>query len=275
MTSKINFVYSDPTGVGNNNDPKKSLGGTLSSFPIMGNKIFDDVSDDDAKSGITHYRCIYATNDAAAYNVYNANLYISNDISGGASVSIGYKLANERQTVTLSDFSTITGGFLDVVYTRDTTYPITVNWDGTPATFASNFQTQLNTIDGLGDVVVTASYDGGSDIISFQIDFLYTAGNRYHEILSVDDTNLTYTGGLPNVNVNKDVSGSPINTETVEIESETTTPSGVIFGINSFDLNTFYSLDVVPIWIRRVVAPNTTGFKNDGFTLRVKGTSVP
>lgn len=275
MSNSLSFVYSDPTGLGTNTDPAKSLGGVPSTFPIAGTTIFKNVSDAEANSGSTNYRCIYVTNDDTSYNVYSASLEIINDVAGGADVSLGFKVADERQTVTLSNFSTVTGGYIDVVYTRETTYPLTVSWNASPVTFASNFETQLNSIDGLEDVTVTVSYDGGLDLISFQIDFALTSGSRHHELLSVDSTNLTYTGSYPNSNVYRDVAGSPINTETVDIDVETTLPSGIAFGYSNFSLNTFRALDVVPVWIRRTVPSGTGALKSDGFTLRAKGTSIP
>ena len=275
MAGTLAFLYSDPTGAGTNTDPAKSLGGVPSSYSIVGTTIFGNVSDAQSQSGAIHYRCIYVSNDTSSTNVYSGQLYISDDVVGGADVSLGFKVADERQVVTLTNFSTITGGYLDVTYNRDVSYPLTVNWDATPATFASNFQTQLNTIDGLEDVTVSGSYDSGLDIITFQIDFILGAGSRFHEIMVVDSTNLTYTGGLPIPTVERNVAGSPINTETVDVSVETTPPSGIIFGYTTFDLNTFRALDIIPVWIRRVVAAGTSGLKNDGFTLRVKGFSTP
>lgn len=275
MADTLAFLYSDPTGAGTNNDPARSLGGVPSAYPIAGTTIFKNVSDAQASSGAIHYRCIYVSNDTPSTNLYSGELYISDEISGGADISLGFKIADERQIVTLNNFSTITGGYLDVTYNRDASYPLTVNWNATPATFGNNFQTQLNTIDGLEDVTVSASYDVGLDLITFQIDFISGAGSRFHEILVAQSTNLTYTGGLPNVTVERNVSGGPINTETVDVSVETTPPSGVVFGYTTFNLNTFRPLDIVPVWIRRVVASGTSGLKNDGFTLRVKGFSTP
>lgn len=275
MADKLIFLYSDPTGAGTNNDPAKSLGGAPSSFPIVGTTIFANVSNDQSLNGAIHYRCVYVTNDTPSTNVYNSQVYISDEVSGGADVSLGFKVADERQVVTLTNFSSITGGYLDVTYVRDISYPMTVNWDSVPATFAANFQAELNTIDGLEDVTVLGSYDVGTDLITFQIDFVSGAGSRFHEILGVLSTNLTYSGGMPQESVERTVSGSPVNTETVDVSVETTSPSGVVFGYSSLDLNTFRPLDIVPVWIRRVVSPNTTGLKNDGFTLRIRGFSTP
>lgn len=275
MSNSLGFLYSDPSGAGTNTDPAKSLGGAPSNFPINGSTIFANVSDSEANSGSIHYRCIYVVNDDPAYNVYSASLSIINDVAGGASVSLGFKVADEIQAVTLTNFSTITGGFLDVVYTRETTYPLTVNWNATPSTFATNFKTQLNSIDGLEDVNVTASYDSGLDIITFQINFIQSAGSRYHELLDVQSTNITYTGSMPIPDAQKEVNGSPINTETVDIDSENTTPNGITFNYTTFNMNTFRGLDVLPVWIRRIVPSGTSALKNDGFTLRAQGTSIP
>jgi hypothetical protein len=275
MANILSFVYSDPTGLGTNTDPKKSLGGVPSVNPIQGTTIFDNVASEQASSGVVQYRCIYVTNDSPSNNVYGTNLYISEDVALGADIDLGFKIANERQIVKVVNFSTVTGGYLDVTYTRDTSYPFTVAYDSSATTFADNFKLAINAIDGLEDVMVIGSYDAGFDILSFQIDFSLSAGKRYHELLAVDPANLTYTGLYPTCNITRDVAGSPINTQTVEIDFETTLPTGIIFGFSTISLDTFRGLDVIPVWIRRKVSSGTTALKDDGFTLKIKGNSIP
>jgi hypothetical protein len=275
MANILSFVYSDPTGLGTNTDPKKSLGGVPSVNPIQGTTIFDNVASEQASSGVVQYRCIYVTNDSPSNNVYGTNLYISEDVALGADIDLGFKIANERQIVKVVNFSTVTGGYLDVIYTRDTSYSFTVAYDSSATTFADNFKLAINAIDGLEDVMVIGSYDAGFDILSFQIDFSLSAGKRYHELLAVDPANLTYTGLYPTCNITRDVAGSPINTQTVEIDFETTLPTGIVFGFSTISLDTFRGLDVIPVWIRRKVSSGTTALKDDGFTLKIKGNSIP
>ena len=136
MANILSFVYSDPTGLGTNTDPKKSLGGVPSVNPIQGTTIFDNVASEQASSGVVQYRCIYVTNDSPSNNVYGTNLYISEDVALGADIDLGFKIANERQIVKVVNFSTVTGGYLDVTYTRDTSYPFTVAYDSSATTFA-------------------------------------------------------------------------------------------------------------------------------------------
>jgi dUTP pyrophosphatase len=134
--------------------------------PIQGTTIVDNVASEQASSGVVQYRCIYVTNDSPSNNVYGTNLYISEDVALGADIDLGFKIANERQIVKVVNFSTVTGGYLDVTYTRDTSYPFTVAYDSAATTFADNFKLAINAIDGLEDVMVIGSYDAGFDILT-------------------------------------------------------------------------------------------------------------
>jgi hypothetical protein len=52
-------------------------------------------------------------------------------------------------------------------------------------------------------------------------------------------------------------------------------PTGIVFGFSTISLDTFRGLDVIPVWIRRKVSSGTTALKDDGFTLKIKGNSIP
>lgn len=74
-----------------NTDPNYSIGGAISSAPVLGvlNNLFRDVSSDEAASGRTDYRCVYIKNISSSDSLYEAEIYVYSQSSGGSSVMIG------------------------------------------------------------------------------------------------------------------------------------------------------------------------------------------
>ena len=86
--------------------------------------------------------------------------------------------------------------------------------------------------------------------------------------------NLTYSGSQPVASSVKAVDGGPVNQETVEIDNELTNPNGIVFYATTYTITELKPLDVVPVWIKRVVPVNTAALENDGFVLNVRGNTV-
>ena len=271
----IIYVYSDPTGDGTNSNPKLSLGGSPSVALIAGNVIFSDVTGNQSAEGITQYRCIYIVNDSATDTFYNCLIYIAAQVVGGATVQIGFKEEAAIQLLFVTNSSLITGGDFTLTYTDYEPHEFTVSYDSDVEIWAENFQNELRNISGLEDVEVTAIYDIDIDTTTFQIMFLGAASNRNQQIIEETSNDLTYSGEAPILSFESYVNGGPINAVADVIDVETTVPTGVAFTSASYNLGTFMPYDIVPVWIKRTVEPNTEGLENDGFTLRFRGDTTP
>jgi|APGre2960657404_1045060.scaffolds.fasta_scaffold00485_19 hypothetical protein len=267
----ISYLYS---GGSSNNNPNLSLGGAPSIYSVNNNTLFDNVTNSEASLGMIDYRCLYISNDSASEILYNSEIYILYDPTSGAEMEIGFEIQNDRQYVNISNFSSVTGGTITLTYTDTTTHNFNFSYDVDVNTFASNFQTAINLLDYLTGVTVSASYDAGSNTLSFEVNFLGDSGARYQELLILQSNSLTYSGSAPNVSIVKSVNGSPINKEATLIDVETTPPTSVVFSTSSYSLGTFRNLDVIPVWIKRTVAANSQSLEVDGFSLRIKGDAV-
>ena len=100
----ISFVYS---GGYTNTDPNLSLGGASSIHPIPGgiNNLFNnipDTGDFSRATGMTDYRCFYAVNNNATDSFYQVAVTIVDQISGGATATIGNIQATDIQNVTIT-----------------------------------------------------------------------------------------------------------------------------------------------------------------------------
>lgn len=267
--SDIKYLYS---GGASNSNQNLSLGGTPSIYQVTNNLLFDNVTAAQSSSGSTDYRCIYITNDNLTDSLYNATIYISYETPGTVHVQLGFLTQNDRQYVNVSNSDSITGGTLTLTYTDTSTHNFTFSYDSDVSVFSSNFQTAINAIGGLEDVTVSGSLSLGS--VVFEINFLGGSANRYHEILSENANNLTYTGSEPVASFIKSVDGSPINREADPIDFETIAPTSVLFSDSVYAIEELKSLDIIPVWVKRVVPANTSAVENDGFTLKIKGNAV-
>lgn len=268
LPGNITYLYS---GGATNNNPNLSLGGEPSIYSVNNNTLFDNVTSSQATTGSTDYRCLYISNDSATDSLYNSEIFILYDPSGGADIEIGFEIQNDRQNINITNFSYVTGGTITLTYTDTTTHNFTFSYDSDVSVFASNFQSAINALEYLSEVTVSASYDAGSNTLSFEVNFLGDAGSRYQELLTLQTNSLTYSGSAPNVTASKSVNGAPINQEATLIDVETTPPTSVVFFTTAYSFGTFRNLDVIPVWIKRIVAPDSPALEVDGFSLRIKG----
>ena len=270
--SDISYVYS---GGPANIDPNFSLGGAPSVHTISGNNLFDNVSDEQSTNGTIDYRCFYINNDSLTETLYNSQIFINYKLNNETIIQLGFESQNDRQYINITNFSNITGGNFILIYNDTLTHNFTVNYNAVVATFASNFQTAITAIAFLEDVTVSASYNSPSDTLVFEINFIGDSGNRYHEAINLNSNNLTYSGNSPAISIIKSVNGGPINKEADSIDVETTPPANIIFSSSPYNLGSFRYLDVVPVWIKRIVPANTTPIQIDNFVIRIRGDSVP
>lgn len=276
--SDIQYFYSGGPGSSTANE---SLGGEISSSNT-GSTIYGDVSADDALNGLTDYRCIYVANLGAS-DLYNSTIdifqvpstIINPNAPVGAMVEMGFNVTDDRQIVLLSNFSSITGGDITLTYTDSDlgATNFTFAWDSSLETMADNFQTAIRAVQNLGDVTVAGTLSSGT--ANFEVNFVGTAEHRYHDALTLDSDTLTYSGSAPVISIVKSVDGGPINSVATTIAYPTTPPVDVTFPYFSYSIGTFRSFDLCPIWLKRIVPPNTDGYEGDGFTIRVQGTILP
>jgi hypothetical protein len=271
VASDIKYLYSGGT---TNTNPNLSLGGEPSIYNVSNNLLFDNVTSRQAITGSVDYRCIYITNDNPTYNFYNPKIFIAFDTPGGADIQVGFILADDRQYVNITRYGATTGGTITLTYNDISSHNFTFSWDGTASNFASNFETAIRTIANLEDVEVSDSYNPSSDVLTFEVNFVGTSGQRYHEPLVLNANNLTFTGTSPNISIVKSVDGSPVNSQASPIDVETTPPTSVVFINGFYTFPSLRALDVIPVWIKRTTSANTLAMESDGFTVRIRGDAV-
>jgi hypothetical protein len=270
-TTDITFTFS---GGSTNTNPDLSLGGDPSVQPIVGKRLFDDVEESETKAGLVDYRCIYLHNESFTDTLYTSQILVAYTVPGEVTVQLGFDLENERQNLTVTNATLLTGGSMTLTYSDvSNQYDIIVQFNASLSVWATNLQTQLRTIPHLQDVEVSGSLSGSSAV--FEIDFVGAAASRYHEaiVLKTGGNNLL-PGATATISVVKSVNGSPINRVADEIDVDTTTPNNIAFTSLSSLIGDIRPLDAIPIWMKRIVPANTAAITNDGFTLRIAGSAI-
>jgi len=121
-------------------------------------------------------------------------------------------------------------------------------------------------------VTVTGSQIPGNPL-TFQVDFVTKAGNRFHDIMETLNITLSNPSNpQPTATVQKTSNGSPVNSEADSIDIDTTAPNNVTFDATDAVLGEMKGLDIIPIWIRRTIPAGSGAIETDGFILRVAGT---
>lgn len=267
----ITFTYS---GGNSNSDPDESLGGESSSIPISSQTLFSDVSPEESEGGLIDYRCFYLHNENVSDSLYETTIEIV-QTSGNSIIQIGVYENNEKQIITVVSPETITNGSFTLTYTDALgDHNFVVHWNSDVDVWGNNLQTALRTIAGLEDVVVTTFFtDGSSSSIIFEIEFAGTAGQRYHDLISMYSNNLS---PATTVGISRLVAGGPINSEATEIDIATTIPNEVSFydPHEILEIGELKSLDSVPIWIKRTVYAGEEASEGDNFTFRLSGRPV-
>lgn len=93
-SSDIKFKFSVKTGSAGNSTSGTaagSLGKYISTTEITDatlNNLFDDISGDENAASDVEYRCVFVHNSHASLSLQNAVIWISAEVSGGASVAI-------------------------------------------------------------------------------------------------------------------------------------------------------------------------------------------
>lgn len=266
----ITFTFS---GGSANSNPDQSLGGEPSLQPIVHKRLFDDVSNEESKLGSVDYRCLYVNNESNTDHLYDAEVFVVYTVAGEINVQLGFNFENERQNLTVSNVEHITSGSFTLVYTDSDNHDIIVNWNSNLSVWSNNFQTAIRLIPNLEDVTVSV-FPSGSSVV-FEIDFVGSASNRYHESLNLKtEGNNLVSSQTTNVSIVKSVNGGPINRIADVIDVDTTNPNNLVFN-STASLGDIRPLDSFPVWIKRIVPESTVPLENDGFVLRIKGEGIP
>lgn len=274
-TNEVKFFMS---GGLTNNNPNSSLGGEISAFFIVNNKLFSDITPEQAVDGRIDYRCLYIENISEELTeiLYNTVVFVDQQVEGGGDIKLGIELADERQDFIITNGTNVASGYFIAQYynlLEDTDNQFQVNWAADLNEWADNFQIALRALSGLEDVTVTPSVSGTT--VTFRIDFLGQASKRYHETIEFVSSTVGFTSVNASVTSVKIMSGSPIMRIADEIDAETTAPNGLTFIETSFELpvsiEDLKPGEFFPVWIQRVVPPNSEAVEGDGFVLRVRG----
>lgn len=265
----ITFTFS---GGSSNANPDQSLGGDPSVQPILNKRLFDDVSDAETTAGVVDYRCLYVNNESNIDTLYEALIYVAYTVPGDVTVELGFSFENERQNLTITNASFVTGGSFTLTYTDNSNHDVVVVWNANLSIWSSNLQTAIRAISNLEDITVSG-FESETGV-TFEIDFVGVASKRYHEslVLKSGGNNLV-SSETTTISVVKSVNGSPINRVADVIDVDTTTPNNIVFNTTS-SVGDIRPLDIIPVWIKRIVPANTPAIENDGFVLRLKGEAV-
>lgn len=264
--SDVSMTYS---GGASNTDPDLSLGGEASAYPIAGNRLFNDISQPNATNGITDYRCFYFKNSSNVDTLYDARALISYDVPGDVTVQVGFNFQNDRQNITVANYASVSSGSLVLTYTDTSDHDVTVSWNASTSTWATNFQTALRTISKLEDVTVAVSISGSSAV--FEVNFVGVAAKRLHNLIVLKTNNLSPS---QTVTVTRIIEGGPINQTADVIDVSTTSPIGITFNATTNVMGDIRPQDIIPIWIKRTVPANSTAIEDDGFTFQVQGKGI-
>ena len=268
--SDISFVLS---GGASNIDPNKSIGGNPSAQPILGNTLFDNVSEDESDAGHVDHRCFYIFNDNLTETFFGTKIWIHSEVANGATVEIGFNIQDDLQTITI--VGPLTGGTSTFTFDSNN---FNVAFNSDLATFGSNFATALNALSDLSEVQVSASiFNTGlsSETRIFEILFQGNDGKRNQPQIALSSNG--YTGAI-SVTIAKLVEGGPINSIAPEIDVETTAPSGITFTypteIAPQLIGDLKALEGFPVWVKRTTDEETEALESDGFTVRFQGSPI-
>jgi hypothetical protein len=268
--NEVLYVYSGGSG---NTDPNESLGGDPSAFEILGtlNNLFNNVTNEEATSGNVDFRCFYVFNNSLTETLYDANIFVSSQVGGGAAVEIGITQRDDQQRIIIPQ--PVTGGSVTLDYDGDTFV-----WSHDPdlAVWAENLETELNTLTTLSAVRVAGTVElvDGSNANIFNIFFEDADGDRNHALLELVSNDLTEA---PTITIQKIIEGAPKNFITTTIAVDTATPADVLFSFtdsdNRLSIGDLEPSDGVAIWVKRTSLPGTQPLEGDGVTVRVSGSA--
>lgn len=264
---KIGFYLS---GGSSNADPSLSLGGNPSTYAANGsaNGLFGDASVAVALAGMVDYRCVYVFNESQDATLYGASVHIESEDSGDSFLTIGTLRRDESQVFSVG--GTVFFGSVNFSFEGD---EFSASWSGSPDSFAEEMQMALSSL-GLQGMEVTHSYLGSSH--KFTIVFGGPNGNRSQHLIEIEE-NLLEGLGRPSVSLERQTSGSPVNTTAHQLA----TPEVPPFGVDFVETSASSKLIVgdlgpgerFPLWIRRTIPAGASAKEGANALIRVSGTT--
>jgi hypothetical protein len=260
------------SGGSSNSNPTLSLGGQPSSTEIGSglNSLFRDISDSEANSGITDYRCFYVVNKSQGGTLYRASLHVESSDYGDSSVLIGTARSTESQIISVSG----------PVFLGSVTFSLggeefSALWGSSADDFADNLSSGLASI-GVGGVDATYSYSGS--IYRFVLVFGGANDNRSLPLLLATENLL---GGVeePSLSISRQTAGKPVNSVAPLIATPQTPPAGVSFIETSSSskmlVGTLGPGDRIPVWLRRNTPSYSVSKQDANLVVRVSGDTSP
>lgn len=169
-----------------NKNPDLDIGNYPSEFAIATptmNNLFDNVTPQETADGLIDYRCFYIFNKNSDQNIESIVLDLNPpQCSDGSSILFGSKFADDIQQITVLGTPDEVGY---VIFDTEFGTPFTVEWGGSIATFASNFQTKIQLLPWCSAVTT-----GSVTANSFQVTFTGDVGNRLVKNIRVVQNNL-------------------------------------------------------------------------------------
>jgi len=118
VTSDIGMFL---TGGSSNTDPNASLGGNVSSTEVVSNqlhKLFRRITESEASSGVTLYRCVAIKNKHLTEDMRNVVFYMVYDTTSGDSLALYSKAQSSKnviETAVANEFTAPTGGNINFI----------------------------------------------------------------------------------------------------------------------------------------------------------------
>lgn len=262
---KLGFFLS---GGPSNMNPLLSLGGQRSNSEVSAglNSLFRDLTDDEARSGLTDYRCFYILNKAPSGTLYGASIHIESSDCGDQILSLGTARRAESQVI-----SVVGPVFFGAVTFSFGGQQFSASWGGSPNAFAANLSSGLASIGVLGSEV-NLSFSGSTN--KFTVAFGGLNNNRAQPLIQVVD-NFLEGVTTPSIAVTRQTLGLPINTAAPQIATQSTPPAGVEFQATSpsskMTVGTLAPGDRMPVWIRRQTPAASDPKQGSNIVVRVSG----
>lgn len=269
--SDIKFTLS---GGINNDDPNKSLGGDPSPIVISNNinNLFDDIQGLEAEEGRIEYRCFYIFNDNETHDFRNIRIWIKSQVDLGASVEIGIGQRNHVQVISI--FGSPTSGTFKLSY-DGVTPSASINWNEDVSILAASINDYVDSQFGLETTTIGELTADAERI--FTVTFVGDSGGRYHPDFVVSQNLLVPSATIM---VQSTINGQPINAVAADVGDEETAPEDVSFSDPSSEaeallVGTLKPLEHFFVWVKRTINANTSSIIEDGFTLSVRGGTLP